>query len=75
MARIQILIDKCTGCKKCIVSCPFSLIKVESGKARILEGCTFCGACVEACPFEAILLERGEKRVFALSAFLLAKAS
>lgn len=63
MARIQILIEKCTGCKKCIPSCPFSLIKVEDKKAKILEGCTFCGACVDACPLEAILLEREEKKV------------
>jgi len=63
MAKIKILIDKCTGCKKCISSCPFSLIKIEDKKAKILEGCTLCGACVEACPFQAILLEREEKKV------------
>ncbi len=63
MAKIEILIDECTGCKKCIPSCPFSLIEVENKKAKIMEGCTFCGACVEACPFEAILLEREEKKV------------
>jgi len=62
MAKIEILIDKCTGCKKCIPSCPFSLITVEDKKAKIMEGCTFCGACVEACPLEAILLEREEKK-------------
>ena len=63
MARIEILIDKCTGCKKCIPSCPFSLIAVEDKKAKIMEGCTFCGACLEACPLEAILLEREEKEI------------
>lgn len=63
MAKIEILIDECTGCKKCIPSCPFSLIEVEDKKAKIMEGCTFCGACVEDCPFEAILLEREEKKV------------
>ncbi len=63
MAKIEILADKCTGCRKCIPSCPFSLITVENKEAKIMEGCTFCGACVEVCPFEAILLEREEKKV------------
>jgi len=63
MAKIQILLDKCTGCKKCVSSCPFSLIKVEDKKAKILEGCTLCGACVEVCPFQAILLEKEERKV------------
>ena len=63
MAKITVLIDTCTGCKKCIASCPFSLITVENKKAQIREGCTFCGACVEACPFDAIQLEREESKV------------
>jgi len=63
MAKIEVLLEKCTGCKKCISACPFSAIVVEDKKARILEGCTFCGACVSACPFGAILLEKKEKKV------------
>jgi len=62
MAKIEVLLDKCTGCRKCIPACPFSAIVVEDKKARILESCTFCGACVSACPFGAILLEKKEKR-------------
>lgn len=62
MAKIEVLLDKCTGCRKCIPVCPFSAIVVEDKKARILESCTFCGACVSACPFGAILLEKKEKR-------------
>ena len=63
MAKIRIVDEKCTGCGRCISSCPFSLIKIEQGKARISQGCTFCGACVDACPFEAIVLEEEEKKV------------
>ena len=63
MARIEILLDRCNGCKKCVSICPFSAIVVENKKARILEGCTFCGACVNVCPFGAILLEKKEREV------------
>jgi len=63
MAKIRIVDEKCTGCGRCVSSCPFSLIKIEQGKARISQGCTFCGACVDACPFEAIVLEEEEKKV------------
>ncbi|MBE0477748.1 electron transfer flavoprotein subunit alpha [Candidatus Aerophobetes bacterium] len=68
MATIKIISDSCTGCEKCIPACPFSLIKLEEGKAHIMPGCTFCGACVEECPFDAILLEEEQKEV-ELSAF------
>ena len=63
MAEIKVIEEKCTGCGKCVSSCPFSLIKIEGKKAKILPGCNFCGACVDACPFEAIILEREEKVV------------
>jgi len=60
---IQIILDKCTGCKKCISACPFGAIEVKDKKALILENCNLCGACVEVCPFEAILLKKEEKIV------------
>lgn len=63
MAKIKIILDKCTGCGKCVSSCPFSLISIEEDKAKIAVGCTFCGACVEVCPFEAIELEKKVKQV------------
>ncbi len=63
MAKIKIILDKCTGCGKCVSSCPFSLISIEEDKAKIAVGCTFCGACVEVCPFEAIELEKKVRQV------------
>jgi len=62
MAKIEVLLEKCTGCRKCIPVCPFSAILVKDKKVKILESCTFCGACVSACPFGAILLEKKEKK-------------
>ncbi len=60
---IKIILDKCTGCEKCVPACPFGAIEVGDEKANIRENCNLCGACVEACPFEAILLKKEEKVV------------
>lgn len=55
---IRVIIENCTGCKKCQIVCPFAQIEVIDKKAVITEGCTLCGACQEACEFEAIELKR-----------------
>jgi electron transfer flavoprotein alpha subunit len=57
--KIEVISEKCTGCKKCVQACPFGLIVIDDKKAVInKEGCTFCGACYEVCDFGAIELER-----------------
>ncbi len=63
MRKIKIIVEKCTGCGKCLPSCPFSAIRIENKKARILDSCSLCGACVDACPFQAIVLEKEKIRV------------
>ncbi len=60
---IKIILDKCTGCRKCIPVCPFSAIEVVDKKAKILDNCTLCGACVDACRFDAIVLDKEEKKI------------
>ena len=60
---IKIILDKCTGCSKCIPACPFSAIEVVDKKAKILDNCTLCGACVDECRFDAIVLEKEEKKI------------
>ena len=71
---INIIIEKCTGCKLCLKACPFDAIRIMDAlrptagagaplpaarKAVIdLHKCTLCGASVDACKFKAILLDK-----------------
>ena len=47
---------KCMGCTNCIKSCPTEAIRVQRGKAKILdERCIDCGECLRACPHHAMV--------------------
>lgn len=58
---IEVLKDKCNGCRLCIRVCPFGAIKVEHKLAIIdLDRCNLCGACVPVCKFDAVLIKKLE---------------
>lgn len=65
---IQVINDKCRGCKLCIKSCPFEAITMEGKLAVINEKCTACNQCIPACPFDAII-KTEDKEVVDLSAY------
>lgn len=47
---------KCVGCTNCIKSCPTEAIRVQRGKAKILdERCIDCGECLRSCPHHAMV--------------------
>lgn len=64
---IQVINDKCVGCRMCVDACPFGAISMAERpehpkKMKLavidLNKCTYCGACVEACKFKAIELKK-----------------
>lgn len=65
---IQVINDKCRGCKLCIKSCPFEAITMEGKLAVINEKCTACNQCIPACPFDAII-KTEDNEVVDLSAY------
>jgi heterodisulfide reductase subunit A len=51
------VLEKCTGCGRCLTSCEYGAIVRDGDKVRVLESvCNGCGACLAACPQEAIIL-------------------
>ncbi len=61
---IEIIVNKCTGCKLCLKSCAYDAIVVNDKLAEIIaEKCTLCGACVSSCPFEAIMIRKEQQPV------------
>lgn len=52
---------KCTGCGKCVASCPTDALAVTDDKSKDVRSfflsygdCIFCGLCEPVCPYEAI---------------------
>lgn len=57
---------KCNGCGDCITACVEGAIRMENGKARLIND-TYCdglGACLGHCPQDAISIEERDAEAF-----------
>lgn len=76
----NVIVDEvlCTGCKSCVLACPFGVIEImpTKNKAGIAWKCDLCyqrdegPACIEVCPMQALrrvdpVAEAKQKRIFA----------
>lgn len=53
---IKLVEENCTGCTKCVRSCPTEALRVLNGKVILDETrCIDCGICVQVCPYKAIV--------------------
>ena len=51
---IQIDKERCIGCGLCAQDCIAANIRVENGKAVVLQECLTCGHCAAVCPQQAV---------------------
>jgi len=53
--------ELCYGCTHCMMACPTAAIRIDNGKAVIIdERCIDCGECMKACPVDAIFVEQDD---------------
>lgn len=64
MGVITIRSELCKECYSCVRNCPVKAIKVEDGKARVVEErCIGCGICIKVCSQKAKIVQRDVEKV------------
>jgi len=57
--EIKIDYDRCTGCRKCVDACNYSVLDFLDDMPVVAapQKCTSCMKCVKLCPVSAISIE------------------
>ncbi len=65
--KVQVNLDLCNGCGRCVEVCPVEAIRLENGKAVVdVYACNGCGACIPECEPGALDLKNStEKQLYA----------
>ncbi|MEE9553825.1 MAG: mercury methylation ferredoxin HgcB [candidate division Zixibacteria bacterium] len=61
VVSLKLDVEKCNGCRMCVIVCPHAVFTVESRKAVIVDkdSCMECGACALNCAEEALTVDAG----------------
>ncbi|MEM2320685.1 MAG: 4Fe-4S dicluster domain-containing protein [Candidatus Bathyarchaeia archaeon] len=58
MVKINVDLEKCTGCGSCVDVCPVGVYELKEGKSVPVkvDECLICRACETQCPSGAITI-------------------
>ena len=61
VTTLEMDIERCNGCRRCISVCPHAVFAVEDKTVRITDrdACMECGACAMNCPEDALKVRAG----------------
>lgn len=61
VVTLELDIEKCNGCRMCLIVCPHSVFESQNKKVVIRDKdlCMECGACAKNCPEGAITVKSG----------------
>jgi len=61
VVTLELDIEKCNGCRMCMMVCPHAVFEMENKRAviRNKDFCMECGACAKNCQPGAIIVKSG----------------